>query len=231
MKRMFDSPRNQSGQPDLLFNAQLFNAGRKNLFCFLASIRAHRDEGADFNPGRKLTAGKPSGHCFIKTAQRLRSFVQSANHFIRSELMSGDSSNGNLKFFNHVNSSNHAGFHEILILHSNTKNDLLANLRKLGVRPIQNGTDGISATQKCELIAIYQKLCRMLVLLVHDKNGHQQCRNRANRLNPTWPSLICQASVVANNRSSYRNTDKCDSKNYMGFLHGDIQSYLKGILA
>jgi hypothetical protein len=197
MRQLFDIPQIISRQSALWLISQFFNASRKNLFCFEASIGAHRNEKSYFVPRRKLTARKPGTRSFIKSAKCLHSFIKSANHFIRPELVCGNGSNRHLKFFNHVNSRCQACFHEVLILRSKTQNYLIADLRELGVRTIQYSANSISSPQKRSLISIYQKLGRMFVLTFHNKNCNQQRGYRANCLHPCCPIRFSKFAVKA----------------------------------
>lgn len=71
----------------------------------------------------------------------------------------------------------------------------------------------------------------VLGLQVRDEKSPKNCRNRPNGLKPSRPSICIEPSAVSNDASGHRAADKSDAKNHMRFLHKNIQSCLKGILA
>lgn len=76
-----------------------------------------------------------------------------------------------------------------------------------------------------------EKASGMCILPSHHEYRDPQSGDRANRLDPSRPTVLCKAHMVANERNSNRSSNQSDSKKYIGFLHENIQSYLKGILA
>lgn len=87
------------------------------------------------------------------------------------------------------------------------------------------------ATRHYPNISLSKKPRRVCILPTHHEYCHPQRSYRADGLNPAWPAIFRQASIVANVSGSDRSRHQCGTKKYMGFLHECIQSCLKGILA
>lgn len=97
--------------------------------------------------------------------------------------------------------------------------------------PLDKGLDRRSTAQKCALIRVEQKFSCVPILLAHHEYRDSQCSDRTDRLNPPRPRVSRQAHIVANDSGHDRPHDECNNKKCMGFLHENIQSCFKGILA
>lgn len=214
-----------------LLSLQCVDALNKYGLSFFALSDCLRKEGINFACMRKLRLRKPILKALVNCSEYIDQFIQTADHFVRAKFVCGNRSSCSLSIQYNKFSSTNSVADKLCIAIGQARDDELARRPDLVFGAIQNRSGRLRSPKQRSFIGICNKLSRVPVLSAHYENRDPQSGNRANRLNPSRPTVLCKAHFVANDRNSHRSPDQCDSKKYIGFLHETTQSCLKGILA
>lgn len=214
-----------------LLSLQLIYTFDKFSLSLLALRNCQHKKCINSDRRRKLRLSEPFFKAFINCRERSNYLVQAADQFVRPEFMSGNRAYCTLGIQDNefCCSNSHADKRSIASGQANS--DELRGISDFNIGAIQNRSGRLSSPNQRSFIGTGNKMRRVPILSAHYEYCDPQSGNRANRLNPSWPTVLCKPHFVANDRNSDRSSDQGDGKKCIGFLHKITQSCLKGILA
>ncbi len=231
MKRALQGQRSTKSELVRLLSFEGFNAFEKGGLGIFAIRNRLCQNPLNFCCGGKCCLMEQDFGPLIKCTEVLHNYAQTAYHFVGSQLLRRNGARCTLLLLKcKLRSDNRRPNFFFFPCRQTVRNQFTKVLQSIHGAIYYCGRC-VSPSQHRSFICVNQEPSSMPILSTHYENCDSQCCNRSDRLDPSRPSLVCQARPVANDRNSHRTSDECDSKKCISFLHESSQSCLKGIIA